>query len=108
MFDKKAANDPKLVEDWNTSTFFLFKFKISFLFKSFNQTAENKEVFLEITYLEHCDVISAHETEMVLDYAKSLEELNNDKILHKKQIETERLLKIEEDKIKEENTLLTQ
>ena len=31
-------------------------------------------IFLEITYLEPCDVILAHETEMVLDYHMTLKD----------------------------------
>ena len=73
---------------------------------------ENKEVFLEITHLEPCDVILAHETEMILDYKKTIEvEAGEFKIKREEEIIQQRKeirIKEENDKIKEDNSFLTE
>lgn len=58
-------------------------------------THGDDNIFLEITYLEPCDVISAHETEMVLDYHMTLKDQCN-----------ENKIKREESVMKKENQFL--
>ena len=52
---------------------------------------DNKEIFLEITHLEPCDVVLAHETEMVLDYTTTIaeEQANNHTKREEREMATE-------------------
>ena len=111
-------NNKELLENWISQNYKILQLgdRIGFQYN-------NEDIFMEITHLEPCDVILAHDTEMVLDYRKSIKEESKEfkikreeekiqKEEEEKRNELERIEREikekEEEKIIEENSFLAQ